>query len=68
MDDKVVTIEQGRRLIAIRQMIRNILHGPHPEEIIAWAMRGGTAEIIQLDAFRTDPGRDCRPGASGSSP
>jgi hypothetical protein len=63
-----VTIEQLRRLIAMRPIIRKILRGPNADrEIVAWAKRGCTAEIIRLDDFRTDPGRDCRP-ASGSSP
>lgn len=69
MDDKAFTIEQLRRLVAMRPIIRKILKGPNPDrEIIAWVKRGGTAEIIRLDDFRTDRQRDCRPGASGSSP
>jgi hypothetical protein len=67
MDDPGFTVEQLRKLIAMRPIIRKIMNGPNPEkEIVAWAMRGGKAEVIQLDDFRTDRPRENRQGASGS--
>jgi hypothetical protein len=69
MDDPGFTVEQLRKLIAMRPIIRKIMRGPNPEkEIVAWAMRGGKAEVIQLDNFRTDRPRENRRGAAGSSP
>ena len=68
MDDPGFRIEQLRKLVAMRPIIRKILSGPNPEqEIIAWAMRGGKAEVIQLDDFRTDRPRENKLGAGGSS-
>jgi hypothetical protein len=69
MEDLGFTVEQLRKLVAMRPIIRKIMRGPNPEkEIIAWAMRGGKAEVIQLDDFRTDPQRENWQGAAGSSP
>ena len=67
--DPGFTIEQLRRLIAKRHIILKILRGPNPEkEIVDWAMRGGKAEVIHLDDFRTGPGRASKLDVSGSSP
>jgi hypothetical protein len=66
MEDPGFTIEQLRKLIAMRPIIRKIMRGPNPEkEIAAWAMRGGKAEVIQLDDFRTYRPRESRQGAAG---
>lgn len=67
MEDPGFTVEQLRQLIAMRPIIRKIMKGPNPEkEIVAWAMRGGRAEVIQLDDFRTDRRPANRRGAAGS--
>jgi hypothetical protein len=69
MEGPGFTVEQLRKLVAMRPIIRKIMRGPNPEkEIVAWAMRGGKAEVIQLDDFRTDRPRENRRGAAGSSP
>src|SRR5947208_17111403 len=69
MENPWFTVEQLRQLIAMRHIIRKILRGPNPDkEIIAWAMRGGKAEVIDLDQFRTDRQRASRQDAAGSSP
>lgn len=48
-----LTVEQLRRLIATRQILRKLLNGPNPErEILAWCNRGGTAEVIQIAGYR----------------
>lgn len=67
MTDPSFTIDQLRRLIAMRGVIRKILRGPNPEkEIVAWAKRGGKAEVVRLDDFRTDRQPANRQGAAGS--
>ncbi|WP_439357852.1 hypothetical protein [Bradyrhizobium sp. DASA03007] len=55
MTDAGVTVEQLRRLLGMRDVIRKIMTGPNPgEEIVAWAMRGWKAEVINLDDFRAE--------------
>jgi hypothetical protein len=62
------TVEEIRRLMGKRDVLLKIFRGPNPEkEIAAWIERGGTAEVIQLDDFRTDRARGYRRDASGSS-
>lgn len=55
MRDPGFTVEQLRRLISMRGILRKILRGPNPEkEIVEWAMRGGKAEVVDLAQVRTD--------------
>lgn len=69
MQDPGFTVDQLRKLIAMRGIIRKILRGPNPDkEIVAWAMRGGKAEVISLAQVRTDRQRENRQDAAGSSP
>jgi hypothetical protein len=57
------TIEELRRLIAARSMLLKMLQSSKADqEVIAWVKRERSAEMIRLDDFRTEPGRDCRPG------
>lgn len=50
MEDPGFTLDQLRKLVAMRPIISKIMRGPNPEkEIVAWAMRGGKAEVIQLE-------------------
>jgi hypothetical protein len=62
-----LSLTEVRRLLAIRGALLNIVRGPKPDtELIDRLKRGGVAEVIRLDDFRTRQGRGCRPGASGS--
>lgn len=55
MQDPGFTVDQLRKLIAMRGIIRKIMRGPNPDkEIVAWAMRGGKAEVVDLAQVRTD--------------
>ncbi|MGC0389350.1 hypothetical protein ABIF91_001704 [Bradyrhizobium sp. USDA 241] len=63
------TIEELRRLMAVRSVLLKILRSTNAnQEIVAWIERGGSAEVVSLDDFRTDPGRERTRGAVGSSP
>jgi len=67
MEGLGLSLNEVRRLRAIRGVLLKIIRGPKPnKELIEWLKRGGSAEVIRLDDFRTCPGRDCRSGASGS--
>lgn len=67
MSDPNFTIDQISRLMSMRGILLKILRGPNPEkEIIEWAMRGGKAEVIRLDDFRTDRPPANRRDAAGS--
>ena len=57
------TIEELRQLMATRSMLLKMLQSSKADqEVIAWVKRKGSAEVIRLDDFRTEPGRDCRLG------
>jgi hypothetical protein len=67
MEGLGLSVNEVRRLLAIRGVLLKIIRGPKPDkELIDWLKRGGIAEVIRLDDFRTCPGCGCRPGASGS--
>ena len=69
MEGLGLSLNEVRRLLAIRGLLLKIIRGPKPDtELIDWLERGGLAKVIRLDDFRTCPGRGCRPGASGSRP
>jgi len=69
MEGLGLSLNEVRRLLAIRGVLLKIIRGPRPDkELIDWLKRGGVAEVIRLDDFRADPGGDCIPGAGGSSP
>jgi hypothetical protein len=63
------TVEELRLLMAKRRVFLNIFRGKDPEkEIAAWIERGGSAEIVRPNDFRTGPERERRPGVAGSLP
>jgi len=67
MEGLGLSLNEVRRLLAIRGVLLKIIRGPKPDkELIDWLKRGGCAEVIRLDDFRTCQGRGCSPGASGS--
>lgn len=62
------TVDELHRLTAVRSVLLKILRSPNANrEIIAWIERGGSAEVIRLDDFRTNPARERTRGAADSS-
>lgn len=47
------TVDELRRLMETRSVLLKMLQSPYADrEVIAWAKRHGSAEVIQLDDFR----------------